>query len=84
MKNKRDIWMRIPIFFLSGMMLNVWAFFILIFSLVQLVLMLLEDKTEKEFLTISSMFSDQIYCFFRYISFVSEEKPFPFGKLGKK
>jgi len=81
MKDKKDIWMRIPIFIVSGAILHVWAFFILIFSLVQLVLLLLGNKKEKELSKMSSMFCDQAYCFFRYITFMSEEKPFPFGQI---
>jgi hypothetical protein len=83
MKSKREIWMRIPVFILSGMILHVWGFFILIFSLVQLLLLLLENKKEKEFVKISSMFSSQIYIFFKYITFLSEKKPFPFEKINK-
>jgi len=82
--NKKNIWMRIPVFLLSGMILHVWGFFVLIFSIVQFVLILTERKTEKEFLNISSMFCSQIYCFFKYITFLSEEKPFPWGKLKKE
>jgi len=84
MKSKRNIWMRIPVFFLSGIILYVWGFFILIFSLVQLVWLLINNKKEKVFLNISSMFSSQVYNFFRYVSFLSEEMPFPFGKIKKK
>ena len=84
MKSKRNIWMRIPIFIVSGVILYVWMFFTLIFSIVQLVLMLTENKKEKEFLNINSMFSGQVYTYFKYISFLSEEKPFPWGKIKKK
>jgi Domain of unknown function (DUF4389) len=83
MESKRNIWMRIPVFIISGAILYVWGFFVLIFSLVQLIFILTEKKKEKEFLKISSIFSSQIYCFFRYISFISEEKPFPFGEIKK-
>jgi len=75
--------MRIPVFILSGMILHVWGFFILIFSLVQLVLLLVGDKKEEEFTSISRKFSNQIYFFFKYITFLSEKKPFPFEKIKK-
>ncbi|MCK9568338.1 DUF4389 domain-containing protein [Candidatus Pacearchaeota archaeon] len=81
--NKRELWMRIPVFILSGMILHVWGFFVLIFSLVQLVLLLVESKKEREFTHISSMFSNQIYIFFKYITFLSNERPFPFSKIKK-
>jgi len=81
--NRRELWMRIPVFILSGMILYVWGFFVLIFSLAQLVLLLVEGKKEKEFTHISSMFSNQIYTFFKYITFLSDERPFPFSQLKK-
>lgn len=83
MKNKKSVWMRIPIFIVSGIILHVWGCFVLIFSLVQLVLLLVGEKKEKEFSNFSSLFSNQIYIFFKYITFLSEKKPFPWGKLGK-
>lgn len=83
MRSKKNIWMRIPIFFVSGIILYVWMFFTLIFSIVQLVLMLTENKKEKEFLHFSSLFINQGSCYFKYISFLSEEKPFPWGKMEK-
>lgn len=84
MKSKKSVWMRIPVFIVSGIILKVWLCFILIFALVQFILLLVGKKKEKEFLNISGMFSEQVYCFFRYIAFVSEEKPFPFSELKKR
>jgi hypothetical protein len=81
--NKKELWMRIPVFILSGIILHVWGFFVLIFSLAQLVLLLIDGKKEKEFTHISSMFSNQIYTFFKYITFLSDERPFPFSKMKK-
>ncbi|MFA5071454.1 MAG: DUF4389 domain-containing protein [Candidatus Pacearchaeota archaeon] len=81
--NKKELWMRIPVFILSGVILYVWGFFILIFALAQLVLLLVEGKKEKEFAHISFMFSNQIYTFFKYITFLSDERPFPFSKMKK-
>ena len=81
--DKKEILMRIPVFILSGIILYVWGFFIIIFSLAQLVLFLIGEKKEKEFAHISNLFSNQIYDFFKYITFSSEKRPFPFSKLKK-
>jgi hypothetical protein len=81
--NKRELWTRIPVFILSGAILYVWGFFTLIFSLAQFVFILIGDKKEKEFLHISNLFSKQIYTFFKYITFLSDERPFPFSKMKK-
>ncbi|MCX6746703.1 MAG: DUF4389 domain-containing protein [Candidatus Pacearchaeota archaeon] len=83
MGNKKEIWMRIPIFIVSGVILKVWGFFILIFALVQFILIFLEKKKEEEFSRMFNLFGEQLYCFIRYITFISEEKPFPFSGLKK-
>jgi hypothetical protein len=84
MKNKKSVWMRIPIAIVSGAILHVWGCFVLIFCLVQMILLLTNHKKEKEFSDISLMFSNQVNIFFKYVSFNSEDKPFPWGKLKRK
>ncbi|MFH1503365.1 MAG: DUF4389 domain-containing protein [Candidatus Diapherotrites archaeon] len=82
--NKREIWMRIPVFIVSGFILNVWGFFILCFAIVQFVLILVENKKNEELLKMCNSFNMQVYIFMRYITFVSEKRPFPFGDLEKE
>ena len=45
---QREAWMRIPIAIVSGIILDIWGFFIFIFAIVQLILVLVEGKKEKE------------------------------------
>ena len=78
-----NIWMRIPVFIVSGIMLYVWGFFVLVFSLAQFIIILIDDKKNKELARICRLFNIQAYDFFNYITFVSERKPFPFGHLQK-
>lgn len=80
MVSKKEVWMRIPIGIVSGVILKVWSCFVFVFALVQFILLLL-DKKEKEFSNMFSLFAEQVYCFFKYITFISEEKPFPFSEL---
>ncbi|MCX6751032.1 MAG: DUF4389 domain-containing protein [Candidatus Pacearchaeota archaeon] len=81
---KKEVWMRIPIFIISGFILEVWGFFILIFALVQFILLLVENKKNKELLRMCNMYIIQLYVFMRYIAFLSDKRPFPFGDLEKE
>lgn len=79
-----EVWMRIPVFIVSGIILNVWGFFILCFAIAQLILILLEGKRNKELLEMCNIYLIQIYVFIKYVVFLSEERPFPFGNLKKE
>jgi len=81
---KREAWMRIPIFIVSGFILHIWGFFIFIFALVQFILILANDKKEKELLRMCNVYLIQLYIFMKYITFLSDKRPFPFGELEKE
>lgn len=81
---KREAWMRIPVFIVSGFILEVWGFFIFCFAIAQLILVLVKDKKESELLRMSNVYLIQIYTFVKYITFLSNKRPFPFGELEKE
>ena len=81
---KREAWMRIPIAIVSGFILDVWGFFIFCFALVQLVLILAKDKKEKELLRMCNVYLVQLYVFVKYVTFLSDKRPFPFRDLEKE
>ena len=83
-KERNEAWMRIPIAIVSGIILKVWGIFILCFAIAQLILVLIEDKKNKELLKMSGIYLVQVYIFIKYITFLSNERPFPFGDLKKK
>ena len=80
----KEVWMRIPIFIVSGIILEVWGFFILCFVIAQFILILVEKKRNKELLRMCNTYLIQLYCFVKYIAFLSEERPFPFRDLKKE
>jgi D-alanyl-lipoteichoic acid acyltransferase DltB (MBOAT superfamily) len=79
----KEVWMRIPVFIISGIILYVWGFFVLCFCLAQFILILVDDKKNKELVHMCRLFNIQAYDFMNYITFVSERRPFPFGHLQK-
>ena len=81
---KKEVWMRIPIFIVSGFILDVWGFFIAVFALVQFILILVENKSNKELLKMCNVYLIQLYTFVKYVTFLSDKRPFPFGDLEKE
>lgn len=81
---RKEVWMRIPIFIVSGFILHVWGCFIAIFALAQFIIILVEKKSNKELLRMSKVYLIQLYVFVKYVTFLSDDRPFPFGDLEKE
>lgn len=80
---RKEAWMRIPVCIVSGFILDIWGFFVFIFAIVQLIIVLVEGKKNKEFLNLCKNYVAQVYVFMKYITFISNERPFPFADLAK-
>jgi len=75
--------MRIVVGIVSGVIFYVWGFFIFCFAIAQLVIVLVEGKKNKDLLKMSGVYLIQLYTFVKYITFISNERPFPFEDLKK-
>jgi hypothetical protein len=81
---KKEVWMRIPIGIISGFILHIWGFFIFCFAIAQFVLILVKNKREEELSRMCNVYIIQFYTFMKYITFLSNKRPFPFGDLEKE
>ncbi len=81
---RKEAWMRIPVAIVSGIILKVWGFFVFCFAIAQLIVVLVEGKKEKELLKMCNIYLIQLYTFVKYITFLSNERPFPFEDLKKE
>ena len=83
MGERGEIFMRIVVAIVSGIILAVWRWFIIILAVVNLVYTLFAGKRLKELAQMSEIWNTQIYIFLRYLTFVTNERPFPFRSLTK-
>lgn len=75
--------MRILVGIVSGIILGVWRFLVAILVVVNFVVTLVTGKRHKEIAEFCEIWNTQIYVFLRYMTFVSNERPFPFEKMTK-
>ena len=78
-----EVLMRIVVLFISGLILSVWKFLIQILVVVNFLVTLVTGKRNKELAELCEIWNTQVYVFLRYITFVNNERPFPFVKLKK-
>ena len=83
MSERTEALMRIVVGIASGIILSVWQIFIRILILVNFLIALFSDKRNKEIAMLCETWNTQVYIFLRYMTFVSNKRPFPFTKLEK-
>lgn len=75
--------MRIIVAIVSGIILGVWRWFIIVIGVVNWFYTLFVGKRMKELADLSEIWTTQTYVFLRYLTMVSNERPFPFNNLTK-
>ena len=83
MSERSEALMRIVVGIVSGIILGVWKILIKIFGLVNWLITLFTGKRNKDLAELCEIWNTQIYIFLRYMTFVSNKRPFPFNSLEK-
>ena len=75
--------MRIPIGIVSGFILSLWKMLVFGLSIVNFFIALATNKRSKEIAEFCEIWNSQIYVFLKYMTFVSNQRPFPFHQMSK-
>lgn len=75
--------MRLAVLIVTGIILSAWKVLIAVLVVVNFVLTLFKGKRNKEIADFCEIWNTQLYVFMRYLTFVSNERPFPFNKMTK-
>jgi len=78
---RKEAWMRIIVGIVSGIVLYVWFWFIAVLFVINLVCAIFGGKKIKQLAELSEVWNTQVYIYFSYMTFVSNQRPLPFGKL---
>ena len=73
--------MRILVAIVSGIVLSVWEYLIVVFIIINFLYAIFSGKRLKELAELSEVWNTQWYVFQRYLIFESNIRPFPFKKL---
>ncbi len=65
----------------TGIILGIWKAFIQILTLVNIVVVLFTAKRNKEVANLCEVWNSESYRFMRYLTFETNERPFPFTNL---
>ena len=83
-KEREEALMRILVLIISGIILYVWAYVIILFAVINFVYTLIKGKRMQELADMSEIWSTQAYTFYNYMTFLKNKRPFPFEPLEKE
>jgi hypothetical protein len=77
---------RILVLIVSGIILGVWRALVIVLAIVNFFIVLFSEERDKGIADFCEYWNSEIYRFARYLTFETNERPFPFSglkKLGK-
>jgi len=77
-KERKNILWRLIVFIISGIVLDIWAYAVAIVLLINWFVVIFSGKRNKELGYFCSLWAMEITRFVKYLSFETNEKPFPF------
>ena len=77
-----SLW-RVLIAIVSGIILEIWMIFNLILGLANVIFTLITGERKRDISELCEIGNTQLYVFARYVTGMSKQRPFPFGKLQK-
>jgi hypothetical protein len=83
-KERKESLFRIIVLIVSGIILSVWYSLIKILILVHFFIALFTAKRNKGLAEFCEYWNTEFYRFTRYITFVTNERPFPFTKISNR
>jgi len=83
MGERKETLMRIIVAIISGLILYFWAYLIGLFLAINFIWTLISGKRLKEIAELCETWNTQKYITFRYLQFLTNERPFPFNGLTK-
>lgn len=82
-KNTGEVWMRIPVGIVSGVIICVWAYLIGLFFIINFFYGIFTGKKINDLAEMTETWNTQKYNFVKYMGFVTDNRPFPFARLEK-
>ncbi|MBU2634519.1 MAG: DUF4389 domain-containing protein [Nanoarchaeota archaeon] len=83
MAERTEALMRIIVAIISGIILGIWKALIQIITVIHWIMVIFVGKRNKELAEFCEIWNTQTYIYIRYLTFVSNKRPFPFNKLEK-
>jgi len=80
-KERKEAWMRIIVGIVSGIILSVWGYVICALVVINWLVVVFSGKRNRGMAEFCEYWNTEYYKLMRYITFVSNKRPFPFSEM---
>jgi len=81
MAERKEAWIRIVILIVSGIILYLWRILVIVLAIINWFIVMFTKRRNKDIADFCETWNTQFYVFTRYITFVTNERPFPFKSM---
>ncbi len=81
LSERQEAWFRIIIAIVSGILLSVWKILIQILAIINWFVTIFTGERNKDMADLSEYFNTEVYKYIRYLTMVSNKRPFPFSNV---
>jgi Domain of unknown function (DUF4389) len=78
---RKEAWFRIIVGIISGVILGLWRYLIFFLAIVHWFIVVFSGKRNQDLASFSEYWNTETYKFIRYMTFVSNKRPFPFSDI---
>ena len=81
LSERQEAFFRIVVAIISGIILSVWRILIKVLAIVNWVITIFTGKRNKDMADLCEYWNTEVYKYIRYMTFVSNKRPFPFSNV---
>ncbi len=81
MTERKEAWFRIIVLIISGIVLLVWRYLIVVLAVINWFVTIFSGKRSKGLAEFCEYWNTEFYKFLRYLTFVTNKRPFPFSSM---
>jgi hypothetical protein len=78
---RKEAWFRIIVAIISGIILKAWACLVGLLAVVGWFIVVFTGKRNRDLAWFCEYWNTEMYKYMRYLTFVSNKRPFPFSKM---
>jgi hypothetical protein len=81
MNERKEAWFRILVLIISGVILHFWGIVVCILAILNWIIVIFSKKKNRIFAEFCEPWNTELYKYCRYLTFVSNKRPFPFSDV---
>lgn len=82
-KERKEAWFRILVLIVTGIVLVLWRHLVFVLVIVNWFIAVFSGERNKDIAEFCEYWNTEVYKYVHYITFMSNERPFPFSKMQK-